>query len=139
MVYHLLLQVFYASTKDSDSVHTFWVVDNEINLSRLRFQLPPCGDYKVTDAALCKSMVKMIASTQKGRLIVFHAVVVDEINDVGGNLADEQIEEKHITKVAHEVCTTPAIHLFVSLTKDFFESSGMNATFQEMNIIFREW
>ena len=33
-------QVFYGATTDSSSVFVFWVINNEVNLSRIRYQLP---------------------------------------------------------------------------------------------------
>ena len=34
------LQVFYGATTDSNSLVVFWVIDKEVNLSRIRYQLP---------------------------------------------------------------------------------------------------
>ena len=34
------LQVFYGATTDSNSLIVFWVNDKEVNLSRIRYQLP---------------------------------------------------------------------------------------------------
>ena len=71
-------------------------------MSRLKFEIPSIGNYKVTDAVLGRGMHKIVVSSDKGRLIVFQAVVQDRLNDVG-QLIDEQVESKHILKVAHEV------------------------------------
>ena len=34
------LQVFYGATTDSNSLVVFWVINKEVNLSRIRYQLP---------------------------------------------------------------------------------------------------
>ena len=44
----------------------------------------------------------MITATDRGHLMVFPGVMENKINRVE-SLADEQIETKHIIKVAHEV------------------------------------
>ena len=44
----------------------------------------------------------MIAATARGHLLVFPGIVENRINQ-SQSLAGEQIETKHIIKVAHEV------------------------------------
>ena len=39
-MYVTYFKVFYGSTTDSNSIFVFWVINNEVNLSRLRYQLP---------------------------------------------------------------------------------------------------
>ena len=44
----------------------------------------------------------MIAATDRGRLFVFPGIIENRMNQVQ-SLAGEQVETKHIIKVAHEV------------------------------------
>ena len=47
----------------------------------------------------------MIAATDRGRLFVFSGIVENRMSQVQ-SLAGEQVETKHIIKVAHEVLYT---------------------------------
>ena len=56
----------------------------------------------MTEGILCPGIGKMIAATDRGFLFVFPGYIRNRI-DPDHTLAEEQVETKHIIKVAHEV------------------------------------
>ena len=57
---------------------------------------------QVTEGILCPWISKMIAATDRGLLFVFPGALHNQM-DREHSLAGEQVEAKHMIKVAHEV------------------------------------
>ena len=80
----------------------YWVVDSEVQLTWIKYKFPIGGSYGLTDACLCPGMAKMVAGTNRGRLLLFDAIIPGNI--LQSNLPiKEHLETKLIVKVAHEV------------------------------------
>ena len=81
---------------------TLWLcVDGNVMFPWIKFKLPvdcQVGYYRITDAILCHGMGKMVAASDKGRLLIYPATVEKEDK---GEMGQEV--RPIIVKVAHEV------------------------------------
>jgi hypothetical protein len=98
----MYFQVFYGGTSGDDCVYLFWVVDGKVQLTWIKYQMPINSNYQLVDACLCPGMSKLVAGTNRGRLLLFDASVRG-LNIDAKLPVNEHIETKLIVKVAHEV------------------------------------
>ena len=80
----------------------YWIVDGVVQLVWIKFKMPLSGSYELTDACLCPGMEKLVAGTNRGRLLLFDAIVHGEITESNIPIK-EHVETNLIVKVAHEV------------------------------------
>ena len=109
----------YGGVSNSDCLFLYWVLDSQVALTWIKYQLPENGIYHLTgmfghlsvllhlnpfclDACLCPGMQKVVAGTDRGRLMLFDAQRKGQV--VNSALpVNEVVETKMIVKVAHEV------------------------------------
>lgn len=102
-------QVFFASCGANEALTLWHVVEGEVRLPWVKFTLPPApvpadpgtaavkkSGYRVLDGALGRGMRKLVAATDRGRLLIYQACLKKQ-----AELA--QMENVAIVKVAHEV------------------------------------
>ena len=120
----------YGGVSNSDCLFLYWVLDSQVALTWIKYQLPENGIYHLTgmfgqlsvllhlnpfclDACLCPGMQKVVAGTDRGRLMLFDAQRKGQV--VNSALpVNEVVETKMIVKVAHEVTWYSSIELLDS-------------------------
>ena len=65
VLFNTYLQVFYAGCADSDSIFMYWVLNKEVQLTWIKYQMPINGSYHLMDACLCPGMSKLVAGTNR--------------------------------------------------------------------------
>ena len=95
----IIMQVFYAGSAESNCVFLYWVLDNEVQLTWVKFQML---NYVLTDACLCPGMSKLVTGTTRGRILLFNAKIKGQIVNSQSPIK-EHSETNLMVKVAHEV------------------------------------